>query len=788
MRKFLFLGFAAALIALSPALVTSASAQSASPTIVAPEPAEGSNLDNGSGSDKTAQPGEATVSSITVEGTQRIEPETVLSYMTIKQGDPIRATLINSSLKALFATGLFADVKIDRKGDGLIVKVTENPIINRIAFEGNDKISDETLTNEVTLRPRIVYTRTRVQNDVKRILDLYRRGGRFAATVEPKVIRLEQNRVDLVFEIKEGPVTGIRKISFVGNRYFSDNALKDVIATKESRWYRFLSNSDTYDPDKLNYDRELLRRYYLANGFADFRVVSAVAELTEDRKDFYITFTIDEGARYKFGTFDVKSKIADVDPKPLKDGIELETGDWYNADAVDSTVIKMTEKLGDYGYAFVDVFPDVERDTEKHIINITFNVEEGPKVYVERIDIRGNVRTLDKVVRREFQLVEGDAFNSSRLRRSRQRIQDLGFFKSVEVNNVPGSTPDKTVVQVDVEEQSTGELTIGGGYSTTAGALGDFSIRERNLMGKGQDMFLSTRIGQKEQYVDFKFTEPYFMDMPLRAGIDIFHRQKDNQDTSSYDFKDTGGGFRFGYDITDYWGQSLNYKFSRETIDNVKDTASRFIREERGTAYASVLGQDLSYDRRNSKSDPTDGYMVSLGTDLAGLGGTVKYVRTTLTGDYYLPITDNVVTRFNGRLGYIAGWGGKSVRLNDRFYLGGDTLRGFQTAGVGPRDVTTDDSLGGKRLAAGTVELSFPLGLPEEFGLKGALFSDFGSLSSIDETGSEIRDNNGLRASVGVGVNWVSPVGPIRVDFSQAVKKESYDKTEVFRFSFGTRF
>lgn len=752
-----------------------------------PAPSEGAAPEASDGP-TTTLPGRPTLEGIRVEGTQRIEAETVRSYIGLQEGDPIDPTQINKALKALFATEYFADVRMALEGRTLVVTVVENPIINRIAFEGNQRIDDETLESEVRLRPRLVYTRTAVQNDVRRILELYRRSGRFAATVDPKVIQQRDNRVDLAFEIDEGPLTGIEKISFIGNRYFSDGALREEIQTKESRWYRFLSNSDVYDPDRLTFDRELLRRFYLAEGFADFRVVSAVAELTEDRENFFVTFTIEEGDRYKFGDFDVVSRIPDVDAEVLKQAIELESGDWYDANAVDETVLKLTDMVGNQGYAFIEVRPNVERDRDSRTIDISFEVLEGPRTYVERIEIRGNTRTEDEVIRREFLLVEGDAFNASKLRRSRERISDLGFFKQVDVNNVPGSEQDRTVVQVDVEEQSTGELSVGAGYSTSVGALAEFSIRERNLLGRAQELRLSSTIAQEQQSIDLSFTEPYFLGRRLSAGFDLFHTVRDNQDIASFDSKETGAGLRTGYEINEDWRQNLRYRFARETVENVDENASLFVKEQEGTEYVSSVGQTLTFDRRNSRIDPTDGYYVALRNDLAGVGGTVNYFKTSVEGAYYIPFSADYRLMLGAEAGHMVGWGEDDTRIKDRFFLGGDNLRGFEDAGAGPRDVATDDALGGQQYAAGTVELSFPLGLPEEFDLTGALFSDFGTLTEVDNSGGGVRDTASLRASVGVGVNWVSPFGPIRVDLAQAVLKEDFDRTEVFRFSFGTRF
>ena len=758
------------------------------PTIIAPDPAEGVTSPEPSRAPAAAQFGQPVIGNIVVEGIQRIEYETILSYLSFKTGDPLDPTTVNKSLKTLFASGLFADVTIRRQGDDIIIRLVENPIINRIAFEKNDKIKDEVLTTEVQLRPRVVYTRTRVQNDVKRILDVYRRSGRFAASVEPKVIQLAQNRVDLVFEIDEGPKTGVTKISFVGNRFFSDGSLRTEVFTKESRWYRFLSSADSYDPDKLTFDRELLRRYYLKNGFADFRVISAVAELSEDRTGFYITFTIEEGERYQFGEYTVASKIKDIESEPLMEHIELETDDWYDADLVDETIDRLTDAVGIEGYAFVDVRPNIDRDRENRKINIEFEINEGPRVYVERIDIRGNTRTLDKVLRREFKLVEGDAFNSAKLRRSKSRISNLGFFKVVEVNNVPGSRPDTTIVQVDLEEQSTGELSIGGGFSTQDGVVGSVSLTESNFLGKGQRLSTTFDLGASVSDFNVSFTEPYFLDKDLSAGADIFHSIRDNQDESSFDSRQTGAGVRFGYEISRYWSQRLRYRYSNDTIENIDDDASLIIKSQEGEANTSVVGHTLTYDRRNNIADPTSGYLLQFGNDFAGVGGDVNYFKTTAKAVYYYGITDDIVLTSGIEVGDIFATNDDDIRIFDRYFIGGNTLRGFESGGVGPRDTSTDDALGGQQFASGSVEVEFPLGLPDEFGLTGAVFTDAGLLTTIDESGPNIVDTGNLRATVGVGVNWISPFGPIRVDIAQAILKEDHDKTESFRFNFGTRF
>jgi outer membrane protein insertion porin family len=728
-----------------------------------------------------------TIKSVIVEGTQRVEPETVKSYLVIKEGDAFDPAQVDRSLKSLFATGLFADVTLRRQGDNLVVKVVENPVINRIAFEGNEKIETTDLETEVTLRPRVIYTRTKVQNDVQRILAIYRRSGRFAATVEPKVIQLPQNRVDLVFEINEGDLTEIRSIRFLGNRRFGDSRLRSVIRTKETAWWRFFSSDDKYDPDRLTFDRELLRRFYLADGYADFRVVSAVAELTADRKDFFISFTVDEGERYKFGKIEVEAHLRDLKAESIASAVEVEQGEWYNAEKITTAINALTDKVGELGFAFVDVRPRVNRNRETQAIDVVFEVNEGPRVFVERIDIIGNVRTQDRVIRREFRLVEGDAFNSAKLRRSRQRVQNLGFFETVKVEQLPGSAPDKTVVKVDVEEKSTGQLSFGAGFSSTNGILGDISIKERNFLGKGQEVGLSFTMAALKSEVDFSFTEPYFMDREIRAGFDIFRVSQDLQDSSSYDMDRTGFGLRGGYAITESLRQDWRYGFRFTKITEVADDASALIRDQVGSKTTSEVSHFLTYDRRDNALLPTTGYVVRVSTDLAGLGGTNRYLRNRVTASKYFPLADEWVFSVTGTGGYIFGIG-KDVGLLERFYVGGDDLRGFSTRGIGPRDSNTEDSLGGEWMYTGSAQLRYPVGLPPELGIGGRSFVDLGSLGSINPTASFVDDTGSLRLSVGTGITWQSPFGPLGIDAAVPIVKEGFDIKEYFRINFGTRF
>ncbi|MEM7225869.1 MAG: outer membrane protein assembly factor BamA [Pseudomonadota bacterium] len=729
-----------------------------------------------------------TIEEIRVEGTQRIEPATVQSYMQIDPGDPFDPLKLNDALKNLFATQLFSDVTLQREGSTLIVSVVENPIINRIAFEGNDKIDDEVLETEIELKPRIVFTQTKAQNDVQRLINLYQRQGRFGATIEPKVIQLPQNRVDLVFEISEGPTTKIKSINFIGNREFSDGRLRDEIATSESAFWKFFTSTDSYDPDRLTFDRELLRRFYLSEGYADFLVISAVAELTPDKEGFIITFTVEEGERYKFGTIDLNTTLKDLDPEVLREDLLTEEGEWYDASAVEESVANLTERLNNLGYAFVDIRPNTDRDRENLTINLVYEINEGPKVYVERIDIQGNVRTIDKVIRREFRFVEGDAFNSAKIRRTRTRINDLGFFSSVEITNEPGTEPDKTIVTVDVQEQSTGSLTFGAGFSTNSGPLGNVGIRERNLLGRGQDLLLSFTLGGDLSELELSFTEPYFLDRNLSAGVDLFWTTNE-QDESSFDERRLGGSLRAGYDLTENIRQVWRYTLEEVDIDNVDDDASLVVQLDQGKRLESVISHELFYDTRDSRFDPRSGFILSTLNEFAGLGGDVTYLRNTIGGGYYYTIFGDVTAGLRGEVGNIFGIG-EDTLVSDRFFLGQDQLRGFEFAGVSPRDAVTDDALGGKNFYTGTVEVSFPVGLPDEFQIRGRLFSDIGAAWDIDDVPASVivEDSSSPRLVIGAGFSWVSPFGPVIVDLGFPVVKEDFDKEEILSFSFGTRF
>lgn len=730
-----------------------------------------------------------TIREIRVEGVQRIEPETVRSYLTIRAGDPFDAAKIDDSLKALFATGLFADVSIRRDGDAVVVQVSENPIINRLAFEGNNRIDTKVLEAEVQLKPRMVYTRTRVQTDVRRILDIYRREGRFAATVEPKIIKQPDNRVDLVFEIDEGAPTKISNIAFIGNRRFTDDKLQSIIQSQQTHWYSFLTGDDVYDPDKLQADRELLRRFYLKSGYADFRINSAVAELSPDRKSFFVTFTIEEGPRYKFGEININTSLPDVDVAQLQDALRTTQGDWYNADRVEETVNRLTDAVIAQDHPFVDVRPTVNRDRDNLVINVAYDIVEGQRLFVERIDIRGNTRTQDRVIRRQFRLVEGDAFNNARFNRTRRALQELGYFKKVNVARTEGSAPDQTVIDVQVEEQPTGSLNVGAGYSTSNGIITMLSISEQNLFGRGLQGSISLQLGSQQDQAFLSMTDPAFLDRNMSAGFDVGQTRTDSTRNLTFQEQNSSLTLRTGFNYNDRLSQGFRYFARADEIKSVDSNASPFIRQEVGTRTSSGLGQSITYDVRDSKIDPTDGYLLSLSNDLAGLGGTTHYLRTNLNATSYYPVFEESVLSFGGRAGYIVGIG-EDVHLQDRYFLGGDSFKGFAKGGVGPRDVneSTRAALGGNTLYTATTELSTPLSVAKEFGLRGLMWGEIGTLYGVDVSGPTVKDDNSLRASIGVGLALRTPLGPVRADLGFPVLKKSYDDDEIFSFSLGQRF
>ena len=737
------------------------------------------------------------VRDIVVQGNERIEASTVASYLPIARGDRVDAAALDVGVKALYRTDLFSDVRFDQQGDTLVVRVVENPIINQVVFDGNRALNDEKLRDEVTIHPRSIFTKAKVQSDVQRIVELYRRSGRISVQVTPEIVELPQKRVDLIFKVSEGDKTGIEHVNFLGNKAISDNSLKDVIVTKETHWYKFFTSNDNYDPDRIEYDREQLRKYYTNRGYYDFRVISTIAELTNDQKRFNVTYTIDEGEKYRFGKLAVTTgDVRRLNGNVLRALLPIKEGQVYQADKIEQAVDALTFAAGSSGFAFVDIRPRYTPNRANHTIDVTFEVREGQRVYVDRIDIVGNTRTVDPVIRRELRVAEGDAYNRVLVDRSVTEIKRLNFFKTVEIEQVPTGSNDRTNLRVKVEEQPTGELSFGAGYSSVDKLLLDVGVSEHNFRGRGQDIRLRASVGSLQRQIDASFTEPRFLGADLRGGIQAYDYSYDYSQQAGFQTNSVGTTFSLGYPLSNNAYFATHYSIHRDDVQVDSDSCdtgsiSITICDQRGTSLTSQVGFSLTVDNRNDPIKPTHGFFATLGQDFAGVGGNVQYVRSDFQGTWYYGITSNLIFQANAAAGYIFGWGGDNVRINDRYFKGGNTFRGFEIAGIGPRDTAFDEALGGKLFGIGSFELALPNLLPAQYGIKTALFTEFGTLGSLDKSAklsATVQDQLGLRASTGVSVFWNSPMGPIRLDFSKVLKKEDYDRTEGFRFSTATQF
>lgn len=775
--------------------------------------------------------------SITVEGNRRVEADTIRSYFRSGPGGRIGPVEIDTALKSLYATGLFQDVQIRQPGGRIVVTVIENPVINRIAFEGNKRVKDEQLLGEIQSKPRGTLSRPMVQSDTARLVDTYRRNGRFDISVTPKVIDLPNNRVDLVFEIREGEKTGVKKIRFVGNRAYGDFRLKDVIKTTESNLLSFLKNSDIYDPDRLEADRDLLRRFYLKHGFADVRIVSAIGEYDASQKGFIVTFTIEEGDQYRFGAVEVLSNVRSIDINQVRSRLRTKSGAVYNAEAVEKTVEDISIELARGGYPFANVRPRGDRDFEKRLINVAFVVDEGARAYIERINVRGNTRTRDYVIRREFDISEGDAYNRALVDRAERRLKNLNYFKTVRITNEPGSAPDRIILNVDVEEQSTGEFAVMGGYSTADGWLGEVSVGERNLLGRGQYVRAAMQYGERAKGFEIGFVEPYFLGYRVALGLDVFAKETNGSNYSSYNTRNVGGAVRLGYQLREDLTFQIRYSAYEQKIKLDDDLNACYTQVPYvagncdyysgivatgviipslpvrvglldGGAITSMAGYSLMYNTLDNNKNPTQGIRAELKQDFAGLGGDVKFIRTTGDARFYQEVFPDVVGVLRVQGGHISGWGDGNLRLLDHFQMGPNLVRGFRANGIGPRDqtvygpttpYTSQDALGGTIYWGASVEFQIPLYfIPKDVGIKAAIFADAGSVwdykgptsytsGGLTETMTYV-DQNAIRASVGAGLIWDSPFGPLRFDYAIPVMKQGYDIVQEFRFGGGTRF
>ncbi|EKS28060.1 outer membrane protein assembly factor BamA [Afipia felis] len=804
-----------------------------------------------------------TVASIGVEGNRRIEADTIRSYFKPGPSGRLDNVAIDDGLKALINTGLFSDVRIEHRGGRVVVVVSENSVLGRVVFEGNKKIKDEQLSAEVQSKPRGTLSRAMVQSDTQRIIEIYRHAGRYDVTVTPEYIEQPNNRVDLIFVIQEGKKTGVQAINFVGNHAFSAYRLRDIIKTRESNILSFLTSGDVYDPDRVEADRDLIRRFYLKNGYADVQVIAALTEYDPSVKGFIVTFKIEEGQKYRVSSISFASTIPSFDANALRPLSRVSVGSVYNVEAVEKSVEDMTVDTSRRGYAFAQVKPRGDRNFENHTVSIVFDVTEGPRVYIERINIRGNTRTRDYVLRREFDIGEGDAYNRALIDRAERRLKNLDYFKEVKITQEPGSSPDRVIVNVDVEEKSTGDFSVSGGYSTADGALAEVSISERNLLGRGLYAKASVQYGQYARGYTLSFVEPYLLGYRVALGLDLYQREQLPNSYISYTSKTFGFSPRLGFQLREDLSLQVRYSISQQKIElpyqytncnnggnsnlpffptpayvaanggsvtNPSDPSNPFtsvnncysdgeasIPVKAGLGFGAVLtsaaGATLTYNTLDNNKNPTSGILAAWSEDFAGLGGDVRYVKSTADVKLYTPIVSDIVGLIHVQGGILNGWGGGGaanvgnpngdVRMLDNFQMGPNLVRGFAPMGIGPRDLTigtTNDALGGTKYWGASAELQMPFWfLPKEAGLKGAVFADAGSLwdyqgitvlASDPTQKVDLGDTNGMkvRSSVGVGLIWASPFGPLRFDYAVPINKVTGDRVQQFRFGGGTSF
>ena len=723
-------------------------------------------------------------SQIVIQGNKRLESELILRSSGLKEmGLDDRS--FSQAIKNLYRSGYFSDVNIYKSKGVVYVNVRENPIIDLISIEGNKEITDEIILEEIGTRPRNVFSRELIKNDSEKILTLYKRQGFFSTFVEPKIIKVDENRVNLVFEVFEGKEATIKKVNFTNNKIFSDSTLKDVISSTEYRWYEFWGTNDRFDKDRINYDKDLLKKYYFDNGYIDFEIVSVNSSLVDNRKDFIVNFTIFEGKRYKITNVKFNSSIRNLSSIKIKDLVDVDKGDWFSSKELDDAIKKITDETSKMGYAFVDISPRIKKIGDNKV-EVTFEIQEGTKIFIDRINISGNVKTNDDVIRRELTFVEGDAYNSSKIKESERHIRGTGLFDNIEIKIDEMVGTNKTEVDVGVTERSTGQFTVGAGFSSLDGAIGSIGIKESNLFGEAKELSLNLGLSTRKSEIDLSFTDPYFLNKDLAAGIDIFNIRRNQKTYSGYKHNIIGFKLRTGFEIIDDLRYFSSYTLKRDKIHDIDNDTSIYIQAQEGKRVTSVIGQALQYDELNDRINPTDGYRVRFDVDYFGLGGDSEHILTELKIANFLRITDGVILGNFLEGGYIASI--KEVKINDLFFLNGDQLRGFKNLGVGPRDSSTSDSLGGEVYYVNRNELIFPLGLPDDLGIGGLIFADIGTVYNTSSSGSNIRDESSLRASAGIGLSWLSPFGPVKFYLSKAILKENYDKKEIFRFSFGTTY
>lgn len=723
---------------------------------------------------------------IIVSGNVRLDSSVVIRDSKVNEYQSFNQKNLSNMIKNLYSTGYFSDVKVLEKNGTIYINIKENPVIDNIAFEGNKEIKDETIKSEISLKPKNVFSSSKVKSDILKIQNLYKRLGFFSTYIDPKIIKLGQNRVNLVFEINEGLEAKIKKINFIGNKEFSDSTLRDVIFSEESRWYKFWGSSDKFDQDRIDYDKDLLKKYYFDNGYIDFRVISANSQLIMDKKNFIINFKVFEGKRYLVSGLDFDIENKDLIKVDFTNLLSTEKGEWFSSKLIERDIDRITTKASELGYAFVEVRPKIKK-TKENTVKLTYAIFESDKIYVERINIRGNTKTHDKVIRREIQFSEGDAFNLSKIMKSERNLKKLGLFNKVEFNYEPLPNSNKTNLDIQVEETSTGEFSVGAGFSSLDGALVNVGIKESNLFGEGKELALQLGLATRKSNIDLKYTEPFFLNRDIAAGIDIFNIRNNMKTYSGYKHNMIGFKIRSGYEIIDDLRHFSSYTLRRDKIHDIDPATSIYIRSQEGKNVTSAFGQAIQFDKLNDRLNPTDGYRLRFDLDYYGLGGDSKHVSTEFTAAKFTRLFETTFIGNFIEIGFIEPLD-HQVKINDRFIFTGDRIRGFKNAGIGPRDTSTSDALGGEKYIVSRNELNFSLGLPEDLGVGGLLFGDIGTLFKASESGTNVKDDLKIRGSAGIGVSWQSPFGPVKIYLSKAFLKETFDKVETFRFSFGTTY
>ena len=726
------------------------------------------------------------VDAIEIEGNERVTDGTILAYLPVQVGDDITLTSLDQAIAALFGTKLFSDVSISRDGGTVLITIKENPIINRISIEGNDVLSDERLLEELDIQPRRVYTRDVAIEASKKLLNIYRLSGRFAAEVVPKVIRLENNRIDLIFEVNEGDLIKIESIRFIGNQAFSDYALRQVISSRERRWWAFLSGADKYDPGRLDFDVRLLRQFYLSRGYADISVERVQGGLLPDRTGFAVTFAINEGPRYKLRDISFTSEIENLDLAALRDQVPIVAEDWYDSRLVEEGLLNITNELGNLGYAFVNIVPEPSTSPDDGYVDILIRIGTAQKNYIERIEVVNNTRTLDTVIRRELEIVEGDSFNQLKIDRSLRKIRGLGYFRNVNVEALPGSSEENSILRVDVEEQPTGDFSVGVGYSSIDKGTVSLGINEKNFLGSGRAVKFAASVSDTRADYRVGLTEPYWLDRNLRGSVEVFN---ESLEADTVDLETTGFGTSVFFTAADDYYHRIGYDLANKESKQKSSSATSLTGEENKSLTSSAARYTLGRSTLDNRFDPSEGSLFELTEEYSGLGGDVTYLKSRLRAAYYQPFAfRKIVLGIRGEVGYVDGLGEK-VTQSSRFTLGGRKVRGFDGGGIGPRDAGSGSAVGGNKVYSGSVEVISSLGLSDDLGVRWTVFSDFGSVWETDFPDGVTKPNdNALRQTLGFGFLWDTAIGPLTFYWADPVSKESHDKTKRFQFNIGTRF